>query len=64
MPTPHSPSKLLKTSLKVDENPPGVSIPGLKIAAPNNPSLLFDPGHECALCSLMSDSGRVNLQLK
>ena len=57
--TPHSSSKSLKTSLKVVENPPGVSTPRLKIAAPSNPLLLFEPGYECALCSLMSKSGRV-----
>ena len=59
MPTPHSPSQSLKTSLKVAENPSGVSTPRLKIAALSHPLLVFDPGYENALCSLMSNSGRV-----
>ena len=44
---------------RVAENPHGVSTLILKIAASSNPLLLFDPGHECALCSLMTNSGQV-----
>ena len=57
--TPHSPSKSLKTSLRVAEIPPGVSTLRLKIVAPSNPLLPLDSGHECALSSLMSNKGRV-----
>ena len=55
MPTPHSSSKSLKTSLRVAENPPWLSIPRLKIAVSSSPLLLFDLGHECALCALMTN---------
>ena len=61
MPRSHSPSQSLKTSLRVVEDPPEVSTPRLKIAAPSHPLLLYDPGHEYALCSLMSNSGRVRM---